>query len=289
MCCHRAFIASATTACSPAKPAPRISLVPASCSQCRSSRSMPSKLPAPRPRSQTTTASLPLLRRPHDHHRDLLARTTAKAPPHTGSTSNQDRHLMMPAPSIRHRIDHLHSGSLSPASAPACIVAPHRPAAPPQIRSRNAQGARSKSIPQFFDLKRSSGPLPSNRTGTRPAQIPIALAAPPGAPPHPPRFRALALFGRRPHERVESTSCRRPKTCTKAEISSDRNQLARALVEPDFYFLFLKVNDKPLVRFGRRKQIGPIYVRPARWGVRQGERKLPLFLTLFIPDPNDSG
>src|SRR5258708_39458473 len=25
---------------------------------------------------------------------------------------------------------------------------------------------------------------------------------------------ALALFGRRPHERVESTSCRRPKTCT---------------------------------------------------------------------------
>ena len=38
---------------------------------------------------------------------------------------------MMPAPSIRHRIDHLHSGSLSPASAPACIVAPHRPAAPP--------------------------------------------------------------------------------------------------------------------------------------------------------------
>ena len=73
---------------------------------------------------------------------------------------------MMPAPSIRHRIDHLHSGSLSPGSAPACIAAPHRPAAQPQIRSRNAQGARSKSIPQFFDLKRSSAPLPSNRTGT---------------------------------------------------------------------------------------------------------------------------
>jgi hypothetical protein len=43
-----------------------------------------------------------------------------------------------------------------------------------------------------------------------PAQIPLAHD-----PPHPPRFRALALFGRRPHERVESTSCRRPKTCTK--------------------------------------------------------------------------
>jgi hypothetical protein len=59
--------------------------------------------------AKTTRASLPLLRWPHDHHRDLLA---------------------------------------------------------PQIRSRNAQGARSKSIPQFFNLKRSSGPLPSNRTGT---------------------------------------------------------------------------------------------------------------------------
>jgi len=43
---------------------------------------------------------------------------------HTGSTSNQDGHLMMPAPSIRHRIDHLHSGSLSPGSAPACIARP---------------------------------------------------------------------------------------------------------------------------------------------------------------------
>jgi hypothetical protein len=73
---------------------------------------------------------------------------------------------MMPAPSIRHRIDHLHSGPLLPGSAPACIVAPHRPPSPPQIRSRNAQGARSKSIPQFFDLNRSSGPLPSNRTRT---------------------------------------------------------------------------------------------------------------------------
>jgi hypothetical protein len=87
---------------------------------------------------------------PHDHHRDLLARTTAKcfekpsAPPHTGSTSNQDRHLMMPAPSIRHRIDHLHSGSLSPGSAPACVVAPHRPAAPPQIRSRNRARVQSR-------------------------------------------------------------------------------------------------------------------------------------------------
>jgi hypothetical protein len=32
-------------------------------------------------------------------------------------------------------------------------------------------------------------------------QIPIVLAAPPLH--HPPRFRALALFGRRPHQRVD--------------------------------------------------------------------------------------
>ena len=69
---------------------------------------------------------------------------------------------MIPSPSIRHRTDPLHSGSLSADSARACIVAPGRPAAPPQIRSRNAQVARSKSNPlTFLDLKRSPGPLPS--------------------------------------------------------------------------------------------------------------------------------
>jgi hypothetical protein len=140
---------------------PRVARSAAHPDRCHQSRQRPAR------GAKRTRASLPLLRWPHDHHRDLLARTTAKAPPFAGSTGNQDRHLMMPAPSIRHRIDRLHSGSLSPGSAPACIVAPHRPAAPPQIRSRNAQVARSKSIPQtFFDLKRSSGPLPSNRTGT---------------------------------------------------------------------------------------------------------------------------
>ena len=36
------------------------------------------------------------------------------------------------------------------------------------------------------------------------------------APPMPnlPRLRALALFGRRPPQGVEGSSCRRPKTCT---------------------------------------------------------------------------
>jgi hypothetical protein len=118
--------------------------------------------------TESTRASLPLLRQPHDHHRDLLAGVPAKAPPHAGSTSNQDRYLMIPSPSIRHRIDTLHSGSRSAGSAPACSVAPHRPADPPQIRSRNPQAARPKSKPQTsFDLKRSPAPLPSHLPGRR--------------------------------------------------------------------------------------------------------------------------
>src|ERR1700730_8752298 len=40
----------------------------------------------------------------------------AKTPPHAGSTSNQDRYLMSPSPSIRHRTDPLHAGSLSAAN-----------------------------------------------------------------------------------------------------------------------------------------------------------------------------
>jgi hypothetical protein len=74
---------------------------------------------------------------------------------------------MIPSPSIRHRTDPLHSGSLSAGSAPACIVALDWPAAPPQICPRNAYVVRSKSNPQtLFDLKPSPGPLPSNLTGT---------------------------------------------------------------------------------------------------------------------------
>ena len=44
----------------------------------------------------------------------------------------------------------------------------------------------------------------------------------PAAPsvPYPPRFRALALFGRRPPQRVDRPSLRRPKTCTKAGVPS---------------------------------------------------------------------
>ena len=49
------------------------------------------------PRTADTAASMPVLRRPHDHHRDLRARLRAEAPAHTGSGGDQDRHLMMPS------------------------------------------------------------------------------------------------------------------------------------------------------------------------------------------------
>ena len=51
--------------------------------------------------AESARASLPLLRRPHAHHRDLPAGATAQcfekpsAPLHPASTSDQDRHLMM--------------------------------------------------------------------------------------------------------------------------------------------------------------------------------------------------
>jgi len=74
---------------------------------------------------------------------------------------------MTPVPSIRHRIAPLHSGSLQTGSAPACIVAPDRPPAPPPIHARNAQLAPAKSKPRnVIDLKPPPGPLPANPRGT---------------------------------------------------------------------------------------------------------------------------
>jgi hypothetical protein len=50
----------------------------------------------------------------------------------------------------------------------------------------------------------------------RPAQFPIEPAAPPV--PHPPRFRALALFGRRPPERVDRLGIRPGLISTKSSM-----------------------------------------------------------------------
>ena len=56
----------------------------------------------------TTKASLPLLRRPHDHHRDLPTRLLAASPSDRDSAHHQDRHFMrsftrLPARTVIHR------------------------------------------------------------------------------------------------------------------------------------------------------------------------------------------
>ena len=70
-------------------------------------------------RAARAAASMPLLRWPHDHHRDLRARLRAEAPAHTRSGGDQDRHLMMPSPPIHDRSDARHSCWLSAGSAHA--------------------------------------------------------------------------------------------------------------------------------------------------------------------------
>ena len=69
-----------------------------------------------RPTSRTV-AAMPVLRRPHDHHRDLRARLRAEAPAHTTFGGDQGRHLMMPSPPINDSYDTCNSHWLSASSA----------------------------------------------------------------------------------------------------------------------------------------------------------------------------
>jgi hypothetical protein len=88
-------------------------------------------------RTARAATSVPLLRWPHDHHRDLRARLRAEAPPHACADRDQDRHLMMPSPSVKDGSDARHSCRLSAGSAPACVGPPDRPAVAQQIFRRN--------------------------------------------------------------------------------------------------------------------------------------------------------
>ena len=47
-------------------------------------------------RTPCAAPSLPVLRRPHDHHRDLCKGLPAETPPRARCSSDQDRHLVMP-------------------------------------------------------------------------------------------------------------------------------------------------------------------------------------------------
>jgi hypothetical protein len=137
---------------------------------------------------------MPVLRRAHDHHRDLRARLLAA---HASNKRDQNRHLMM-----------------------ITTAASQYRNAPRSCRSSNGHGA-AWSDRQFGPLRNMPLPIsaPSlgrndllnHRTGldhraaihlpqlahrARGAQIPIAPAVPPHVPPA--RFPPLEAFGRRP-------------------------------------------------------------------------------------------
>ncbi len=110
---------------------------------------------------------------------------------------------MMPSPPIRHRTDTCHSGRLSPGSTPARAGPQNWPVIAPQIlveqpAIRSFTPARTPKLRAKTTASTASDQLHQH---SRRRQIPIAPAAP--SVPHTPRFRALALFGRRPSERVD--------------------------------------------------------------------------------------
>ena len=138
--------------------------------------------PMPTPPSRQPSRILPLLRRPHDHHRDLRARLHAHdigrqlQSSRSGSTPHEHDH-QIPTPQIRS----FHVAGPRPADdearpnagrrisnrAPIVIVGSHRgePKRPDQAHQRR----RSPGSPQ---------PLPAGAP-SRGAQIPIVRAAPP--------------------------------------------------------------------------------------------------------------
>ena len=116
-----------------------------------------------RRRTARAAASMPVLRRPHDGHRDLRARLRAEAPPHTGSGGAQDRHLMMPSLPIDDRHPARQSCRLSTGSSHACRWPPDCPAIAPTISAHNPSSARSPLQPRpCLQAKSSHQPLRSH-------------------------------------------------------------------------------------------------------------------------------
>ena len=114
-------------------------------------------------RAVRVAASMPVLRRPYDHHRDLRARMSAQTPAHTGSRSDQDRHLMMRSPPIEHRYDTCHSRWRAAGRAHVRIrLLDLHPVTPP-IVSHNLQQARSpRPAHPCYTANRAQPPPPPN-------------------------------------------------------------------------------------------------------------------------------
>ena len=69
-------------------------------------------------RTPRAAASVSLLRRPHDHHRDLRTRLPAETPPGARYRSDQHRHLMMPSPPTHQPSDARLLAGSRPAQSP---------------------------------------------------------------------------------------------------------------------------------------------------------------------------
>jgi hypothetical protein len=158
------------------------------------------------------------LRQPHDRHRDFRALLRAEVLPHAAG-GNQDRHLMMPSPSIYTYSNARHSYRLSGGIAQARIAAAFNsrhatnPVALPADRSFTSTHAtlvRRKPIAATASIQPQQA-----RTCDK---IPIAPAAPPPQTSHdfvPWRFLDAGYKS----ARIVSAS-RRPKTCTKGDLTS---------------------------------------------------------------------
>jgi hypothetical protein len=145
---------------------------------------------------------MPVLRRPYGHHsrpsRATVSPSTDRHPrprrsgsiPHDAVTDDPPpkQHPFSPAldrqrPRLRRPVRLARNGSAILIKKPA-------------VRSFSPAGT-----PTPWGKAIASTAWPHSLRARRRSKIPIELAAPPV--PHPPRFRALALFGRRPHERVD--------------------------------------------------------------------------------------
>ena len=126
-------------------------------------------------RAKVARASMPVLRRPHDHHRNLRARLPAQMPPATAGR-DQDRHLMMqhlrsPPPKNR--------SSISLARRPATIVlAP--PPHPTALLSRQSTTLDPRARLRSTIVRASRPPPHSPSSPSRLAHI----AAPTRSNPH---------------------------------------------------------------------------------------------------------
>jgi hypothetical protein len=99
-------------------------------------------------RAETARASPPMLRQPHAHHRDLLARARAQAPPDPTSSEDPDRHLMMTIsePSPRKAVPLSARSSAGHGSARS-HAAFHHPTAPPAFTATPARTSQERTAP----------------------------------------------------------------------------------------------------------------------------------------------